>query len=163
MNSGQLKTYISQLAEAAVEDIFKKAHGAAMTTSGDITPAQQFELEEIQDKLKTLVHIQVTQNLAPEANACSNCKFEMGPGYENCGGCEDGVCPECGTDNSPERQWNVPILRKSYSHTVMAVSARNEEEAIAKAIDEAGDESFSENSADYEAPDGAMEILDTNK
>ena len=102
---------------------------------------------------------------APEANTCNNsaCGFDMGPGYENCGGCEDGVCPECGTDNSPERQWNVPILRTSYSHTMMAVSARNKEEAIAKAIDEAGDVSFSENSSNYEAPDGAMEILDSNK
>jgi len=29
-------------------------------------------------------------------NACSNCGFDMGDGYENCGASEDGVCPECG-------------------------------------------------------------------
>jgi len=57
-----------------------------------------------------------------------------------------------------EQEWNVPIMRTGYSHTLIAVSARSESEAIAKAIDEAGSESFSESSSEYDAPDGAMII-----
>ena len=57
-----------------------------------------------------------------------------------------------------DQEWNVPIMRTGYSHTLMAVSARSESEAIAKAIDEAGGESFSESTSEYEAPDGAMLI-----
>jgi hypothetical protein len=34
---------------------------------------------------------------APEANNCSNCDFDMGAAYENCGASEDGICPECST------------------------------------------------------------------
>ncbi len=37
--------------------------------------------------------------VAPE-NKCSNCDFDMGQGYENCGAAEDGVCPECGHDDA---------------------------------------------------------------
>jgi len=163
MNKEELKSFIDEQTEGTVELVFASAHGAAMTNSGDITPAQQLELEDIKDKLKRLVYEQVTQNMAPEVNACAECKFDMGSGFENCGASEDGVCPECGTDNTPEKQWNVPVLRTSFSHTMMAVSARNEQEAIALAIDESGDEIFSENSANYEAPDGAMEIKNSNK
>ena len=60
--------------------------------------------------------------------------------------------------STPLKQWNVPILRIGYSHHMMAVSARTEEEAIERAIDEAGGEEFSEKSSEYTAPDGAMEI-----
>jgi len=73
----------------------------------------------------------------------------------------DRICDECSSEEykaSPAKEWNVAILRTSYSHTMMAVLARTEEEAIEKAIDEAGDVSFSENSSDYTAPDGALEI-----
>jgi hypothetical protein len=62
------------------------------------------------------------------------------------------------TDDMPMKQWNVPIMRIGYGHALIAVSARTEQEAIDLAIDEAGGESFSENSSEYEAPDGAHEI-----
>jgi hypothetical protein len=39
----------------------------------------------------------ICDECATEANLCSNCSFDMGQGYENCGGAEDGVCPDCGT------------------------------------------------------------------
>lgn len=32
-------------------------------------------------------------------NSCIECDFNMGEGYVNCGASEDGVCPECGTEN----------------------------------------------------------------
>lgn len=82
--------------------------------------------------------------------------------------CDDGFCNSCGHQESPEeeevfdeeQQWNVPVCRIGYSHTLMAVSARSESEAIEKAIDEAGGESFSESSSEYETPDGAILIKD---
>lgn len=125
MTPENFKKFIEQQVDAAVELIFANAHGYAMTTSGDITPEQQLQLDNIQEELKTLVYTQVTQNLPQEAE------------------------PE------EMKQWNVPVTRVGYAHTLIAVSARNEEEAIEKALDEAGSESFSEKSSDYEAPDGA--------
>ncbi len=64
----------------------------------------------------------------------------------------------CRTDedtHEEEKEWNVPVMRTAYGHRLIAVSARSEQEAINKAIDEAGGESFSENSSEYTAPDGA--------
>ena len=61
-----------------------------------------------------------------------------------------------------ERQWNVPVCRIGYRHTMVAVSAHSESEAIAKAIDEAQDFG-SEKDADYTTPSGAMLITDKNK
>jgi len=58
-------------------------------------------------------------------------------------------------DEQPVKLWNVPVMRTAYSHNLIAVSARTEEEAIELALDQAGSEEFSEKSAEYEAPDGA--------
>jgi len=127
MNTENLKSIINKQVDDAVDLIFANAHGVAMTTSGDITPEQQLQLDNIQEQLKTLVYNQVTQNIPEQEEA-------------------------------PVKQWNVPILRTGYGHAMIAVSARTEEEAIEKAIDEAGNESFSEKDADYSAPDGAMEV-----
>jgi len=126
MSPEQLDIYISQMVDAAAEDIFTKAHGAAMTTSGDITPQQQEELDEIKRNLKQLVSTQVNQNLAAPEEAAEEMK-----------------------------EWNVPVMRTGYGHALIAVSARTEQEAIDLAIDAAGGESFSEKSSEYEAPDGA--------
>lgn len=54
--------------------------------------------------------------------------------------------------------WNVPVMRTGYGHTLIAVTARSEEEAIELALDEAGGESFSDKSSEYTAPDGAHKI-----
>lgn len=54
--------------------------------------------------------------------------------------------------------WNVPVMRTGYGHTLIAVTARSEQEAIELALDEAGGESFSEKSSEYTAPDGAHKI-----
>ena len=55
-------------------------------------------------------------------------------------------------------QWTVPICRISYGHKTFVVEAHSEEEAIEKAMDEAGDWVFSEKSSEYTAPDGASRI-----
>lgn len=126
MNPEQLKTFIDNQVEAAVDMIFNNSHGAAMTTSGDITPEQAFELSKLKEQLQDLIHTQVTQNL-----------------------------PQDDSEELPMRQWNVPVMRTGYSHTLIAVSARTEQEAIDLAINEAGGEDFSEKSSEYEATDGA--------
>ena len=128
MNIEKLKELVDNLTEAAIDELFVDVHAEAKTISGDITPLQQFELDEISQKLKDLVVAQVEQNLKEE---------EL----------EEEI-----------KQWEVPVLRTSYSHTTITVSAKTEEEAIYLALDKAGDESFSENSAKYDALDGATLI-----
>lgn len=59
------------------------------------------------------------------------------------------------TIKGEKRTWSVPICRTSYAHKTIGVVATSEAEAIEKAIDAAGDHEFSENNADYSAPDGA--------
>jgi len=148
MTPENLKTFIEQQVEDAMNLIFANAHGAAMTTSGDITPEQQLQLDSIQDQLENLVYTQVIQNLTPEQrDAAVHIRH-----------CSDDAC-KYGEDScpvaKPVRQWNVPVMRTGYSHTLIAVSARTEEEAIEFALDAAGGEDFSEKSSEYEAPDGA--------
>jgi hypothetical protein len=128
MTTENFNKFIEQQVDAAVDLIFGNAHGYAMTTSGDITPEQVIQLDKIKEELKTLVYNQVSQNLSKE---------------------QETVEPE------EMRQWNVPVIRIGYAHHLIAVSARTEEEAIEKALDEAGGEEFSEKSSEYEAPDGA--------
>ena len=128
MNIEKLKELVDNLTEAAIDELFVDVHAEAKTISGDITPLQQFELDEISQKLKDLVVAQVEQNLKEE---------EL---------------------EGKVKQWEVPVLRTSYSHTTITVSAKTEEEAIYLALDKAGDESFSENSAKYDALDGATLI-----
>lgn len=129
MTTENFNKFIEQQVDAAVDLIFANAHGYAMTTSGDITPEQVIQLDKIKEELKTLVYNQVSQNLPQQE--------------------QETVEPE------EMRQWNVPVTRIGYAHHLIAVSARTEEEAIEKALDEAGNEEFSEKSSEYEAPDGA--------
>ncbi len=55
--------------------------------------------------------------------------------------------------------WVVPVCRTGFGSRTIEVIARTEQEAIDLAIDAAGDESFSENDAEYSAPDGAHKKL----
>lgn len=57
-----------------------------------------------------------------------------------------------------KKSYKVPVCRISYSFLTIEVEADNEEAALALADDEAGDHSYSEKSADYTFPDGAIEI-----
>jgi hypothetical protein len=51
------------------------------------------------DESKPFDDVLICDECAAVANQCSNCEFDMGQNYENCGGAEDGTCPECGTVN----------------------------------------------------------------
>ena len=99
---------------------------------------------------------------------CSKCQEVESQGamksLNNSIDCTDLICDECGTDDGlpeaepeelPMREWNVPVMRIGYSHNLIAVSARTEEEAIELALEAAGGEDFSEKSSEYEATDGA--------
>lgn len=55
-------------------------------------------------------------------------------------------------------KYRVPVTRIAHSHTVLEVEANSEEEALAKAKEEAGNHEFSTSDADYEYPDGAFLI-----
>jgi hypothetical protein len=60
-------------------------------------------------------------------------------------------------NETPEpRIWNVPVCRTGWGSRTIQVVATTEDEAIELAIDEAGDHEFSENNAEYTAPDGAF-------
>lgn len=151
MKSENLKSIINKQVDDAVDLIFANAHGVAMTASGEITVEQKIELDNIQEQLKALVYNQVVQNLTQEQSDEAVHKAHC-----TADGCKYGedTCPVA----NPIKSWNVPILRTGYGHAMIAVSARTEEEAIERAIDEAGNESFSEKDSEYSAPDGAMEI-----
>lgn len=94
---------------------------------------------------------------APEAaKPCGNCKFDMGPSYENCGASEDGICPECGTIET-EEEYEVSVCRTGYGFAKITVTASSAEEAENKALDEAGDHEYSEKSSEY-TTDGATAL-----
>ena len=141
--------FIESQVEAALDLIFANAHSYAMSTSGDITPEQKQQLEEIEESLRSLVYEQVVQNIPNEE------KNSLGLPFDD--------YPVTSTKDSeqepPMKDWNVPVCRIGYGHALMAVSARTEEEAIAAAIEAAGDEEFSEKTSEYTAPDGAHEII----
>lgn len=177
--------FISKQVDATVDLIFMNAHGYAMTTSGDITPEQQAKLDTIKKDLKQLVETQVIQNLdekqrkfyeipqeptqeerelAVHKSHCNQGEYEGSCKYGevDCpvvnGVVEKDGLPEVKYETPQPRIWNVPVLRTGFGSRTIDVIATTEEEAIEKAIDEAGDHEFSENDADYTAPDGASKL-----
>lgn len=133
------KEFIDKQVDATVELIFISAHGFAMTNSGDITPEQEAKLDIIKEDLKSLVMTQVIQNLDEK-----QCKFY-------------GIQEELQNEETPQpRIWKVPVCRTGFGSRTMEVIATTEEEALQKAIDEAGNHEFSENDAEYTATDGAF-------
>lgn len=69
------------------------------------------------------------------------------------------ICHECKNTVSPpepkERIWKVEVCRTATAFRTIEVIAKTEEEAMDKAIDEAGGEGFGSGEADYSAPNGA--------
>lgn len=49
--------------QGTIEGLFFYFHRHYKTNSGDITPEQQFELEELTEKLANLIGTQIYQNL----------------------------------------------------------------------------------------------------
>ena len=67
----------------------------AMVRDGYVNTDSEFDVQDI-----------ITRELCDKfgvsfetGNECLKCEFDMGDAYENCGGADDGVCPECGTEN----------------------------------------------------------------
>lgn len=56
------------------------------------------------------------------------------------------------------KKYRVPVCRIGYGNRDIEVEATSKKEAVARALDEAGSHEFSEHDADYEAPDGAIEL-----
>jgi hypothetical protein len=57
-----MKEEITKIVEHGVGCMFVEAHSIADTTSGDITPEQQFRLDKIMQDLADLINEQVEQN-----------------------------------------------------------------------------------------------------
>lgn len=165
-----LTKFIDKQVDDAVELIFANAHGMAMTTSGDITPEQQAKLDELKGTLKHLVYTQVMQNMDIKQEVhVTPYDDEMGTAWKLMFGdetVEDGFDSTADAEmwakdngytpvSHEAKTWVVPVCRISYGHKNIVVEATTEQEAIDLAIDAAGDESFSENDAEYSAPDGA--------
>lgn len=135
--------FIDRNVESAFELIFGNAHGYAMTNSGDITPEQQAKLDSLKEDLKSLVMTQVIQNLDEKQR-----KYY---------GIQEEPVAEATQEETPQpRIWKVPVCRTGFGSRTINVIATTEAEAIEKAIDEAGNHEFSENDAEYTAPDGAF-------
>lgn len=58
--------YALDLIERQTESIFQWTHDEFDTESGDITPGQQFELSELQEKMAKIISEQVHQNLGKD-------------------------------------------------------------------------------------------------
>lgn len=58
--------YTLDLLENRISDLFFDIHGEFDTESGDITPTQQFELSDLQEKMAKLITKQVHQNLGKD-------------------------------------------------------------------------------------------------
>lgn len=135
-----LQEFIDRQVEATIQLIFISAHGFAMTNSGDITPEQQEKLDTIKEDLKQLVKTQVIQNLDGSQREFHGIPKESTQKQ----------------DTPLPRIWKVPVCRTGFGSRTIDVIATTEDEAIEKAIDEAGNHEFRENDAEYSAPDGAF-------
>jgi len=142
------KTFISRQVDAAVELVVGSVHDYAMTTSGDITPEQQEKLDEIKSSLKELIEQQTIQNLTEEQIE----DYKLGDDSVFEWDLPSNLEPAAEEET---RIWMVPVCRTGWGSRTIEVLAKTEQEAIELAIDAAGSESFSENDAEYSAPDGA--------
>ena len=61
-----------------------------------------------------------------------------------------------------EAIWQVPVFRTGYGSRTIEVLATSEAQAIERALDEVGNYEFSENDADYSAPDGAFRAFNSD-
>jgi hypothetical protein len=56
------------------------------------------------------------------------------------------------------RLWDVPVCRTGYGHATIRVEADTEEEAVAEALEVAGDHTYTEHDSDYCAVSGAYPV-----
>jgi hypothetical protein len=62
MNTFLLRQSVSSKVDDGIDQIFATIHKAAMTGSGDITPEQTVDLDQIKKQLVNLITDQVAQN-----------------------------------------------------------------------------------------------------
>lgn len=91
---------------------------------------------------------------------CNEC-FEINVHKKHCvkDACKYGQ-DDCPVADSPSKEplkriWKVPVCRVATAFRTIEVIAKTEQEAIDKAVDEAGDEEFGSGEAEYSATDGA--------
>jgi len=66
INRKEIEKEAYKLIEDAMDDVFNKLHQKYKTVSGDISPSQQFELDNFQENLSKLVTTQVYQNISDD-------------------------------------------------------------------------------------------------
>ena len=59
----QIKLSAEQYIDEAIDEVFNELHQDFPTKSGDITPMQLHELEQLKEQLVDLITMQVKQNL----------------------------------------------------------------------------------------------------
>jgi len=64
------------------------------------------------------------------------------------------------TPQTPERTFDVHVCRTGYGHHTLRVQAANSEQAMARALEEAPNQVFSEHNADYSV-EGILPVPDT--
>ena len=88
------------MSETIKEDKNNKCHlcgGDFEITSGGI--ANHIDENGNIDHDEDARHVPYMLEEDVEDNVCTTCGYDMGEGYVNCGASEDGVCPECWTDD----------------------------------------------------------------
>ena len=58
-----IQKHVKEPLQITIEGLFTYFHSYYKTKSGDITPEQQFELDELTEKLANLIGTQVYQNI----------------------------------------------------------------------------------------------------
>ena len=69
--------YTLDLLEDRINDLFVDVHQEFDTESGDITPNQQFELSELQEKIARLISQQVHQNLGKDFKKIKSSEIDI--------------------------------------------------------------------------------------
>ena len=121
-----LRHLLEIILDKQVDSMFELAHDIAKTESGDITPAQQAELDGLKDGLLDLIMSQTLQNVS------------LPPTLPK----EEGLS-----------EFSVTVCRTASACREILIVAHSEEEAKAMAEDEAGDHEYSEKEADYTIED----------
>lgn len=62
-NMPPMNEYVDNLLKQRIDELFYDLHEHYETKSGDISPEQMFELNELMDRLSALITTQISQNL----------------------------------------------------------------------------------------------------
>ena len=59
----KIRDFVKSILDKKINEVFIETHWFASTSSGDISPDQQLELDRLTKKLEDLIVIQTMQNL----------------------------------------------------------------------------------------------------